>query len=393
MPYGEIPSLVFRAFLALLISGATVPACGAAAPATPKIESDVTRSEPRSPRFHRLRKALSDYRSIARRGGWPTLPKGALLRQGMRDGDIRLLRRRLTATGDLRARVDREPLFDRELELAVRRFQKRHGIADDGIVGPKTRRALNVPANRRIEQLRINLERARAMPQNLGSHYIFVNMADYVLKIVKDERTVLTMRIVVGTPHRQTPSFSAAMTYIDFNPFWNIPDRIAREEIVPRARQSPNYLINRGIRIFSGWGGQASEIAPDQIDWRAAGRKSFPYRLRQDPGPQNPLGQVKFVLPNSFEIYLHDTPAKQLFTPYVRTFSHGCIRVEKPVSLATHLLPGLSSREVRQIMKAGKRRIFHLAKPVAVHLAYLTAWVNKDSTVHFRKDVYRRDRL
>jgi len=385
--------LVFSLCLAPLISGAAGSVFGAAAPAVPNVPADVTRPEPLSLQYQRLRAALSDYHKIELRGEWPAVPEGASLRRGMSATAIGLLRQRLRATNDLKAGDNEDPLFDRDLELAVRHFQKRHGIAEDGIVGRQTRAALNVPVDQRIEQLHINLERRRAMSDDLGSHYIFVNLADYVLKVVKDERTVLTMKIVVGTPYRQTPLFSAAMAYIDFNPFWNIPDRIAREEIVPRVRQNTNYLTEQGIRIFSGWDEQASELAPDQVDWRAVGGKSFPYRLRQDPGPLNPLGQVKFMFPNSFDVYLHDTPAKQLFTADVRAFSHGCIRVEKPVLLAAHLLPGLSGEEVRQIMSAGKRRIFHLAKPIPVHLTYLTAWVNKDGTVHFRKDIYGRDRL
>lgn len=321
------------------------------------------------------------------------MPKGPLLRRGTNSRHIRLLRQRLRATNDLKAEYIDSSLFDKPVELAVRRFQKRHGIAVDGVIGPLTRAVLNVSVQRRIEQLRINLERRRSIPDDLGSHYVFVNMADFVLKVVKDKRTVLTMKIVVGTPHRQTPLFSANMTYIDFNPYWNIPDRIAREEIVPRARQNANYFIKQGIRIFKGWKAKAVELAPHQVKWRSNVSSSLPYRLRQDPGPLNPLGQVKFMFPNSFEVYLHDTPAKNLFVRDSRAFSHGCIRVEQPVALATHLLPDLTWGETQRIMKLGKRRIFHLAKPIPVHLTYLTAWVNKDASVHFRKDIYGRDHL
>lgn len=346
---------------------------------------------PRSPRYRRLRDAFSDYHEIARRGGWPVVPEGPLLRRGVRNGQIEMLRQRLAATKDLRAGAYRGNNFDETLEAAVRRFQKRHGLAEDGIVGPRTRVALNVPIHRRLQQLRVNLHRRRSIPDDLGAHYVFVNMADFVLKVVRDGRTVLAMKVVVGTPYRQTPLFSAAMTYIDFNPYWNIPGRIASEEIAPRARSDSTYLGRQGIRIFSGWDAQSKELEPQRIDWRTIKTRRFPYRLRQDPGPRNPLGRVKFMFPNQFEVYLHDTPARNLFNRDIRTFSHGCIRVEKPLALATHLLADLSREDIRRVADGGKRRIFHLSKPVPVYLHYLTAWVNKDGAVNFRNDVYQRD--
>lgn len=345
------------------------------------------------PRYLRLREALSDYREIERRGGWPAVPQGALLRLGMRSPQVSLLRQRLVVTNDLKPGTADATLFDEALESAVRHFQKRHGLLVDGIVGPRTRAALNVPVHQRLEQLRINLERRRKLSGDLGSRYIFVNMADFQLKVVNQERTVLTMKVVVGTPYRQTPLFSADLTYVDFNPFWNIPDSIARQEIAPKVREDSQYLARQSIRIFGKGEQQAVEIAADQIDWQAVGGKPLPFRLRQDPGPLNPLGRVKFMFPNPYDVYLHDTPAQHLFDATVRAFSHGCIRVEKPVALAAYLLPQLSEAEVRQIMDDGKRRIIHLEKPIPVHLAYLTAWVNKDGSVNFRDDIYGRDRL
>jgi murein L,D-transpeptidase YcbB/YkuD len=346
---------------------------------------------PRSPRYERLRDALTDYRQIAGRGGWPRVATGPLLRRNMRTDRIRMLRRRLVVTRDLYAGTHQGDLFDGEIEAAVRRFQRRHGLAEDGVVGPKTRAALNIPVAQRIQQIRVNLQRRRSIPDNLGPHYVFVNMADFNLKAVKEGRTVLTMKVVVGTPYRQTPLFTANMTYVDFNPYWNIPRRIALEEIVPRARRDPAYLHRQGIRIFTGWDAQARELPPQEVNWFDVGTRPFPYRLRQDPGPRNPLGRVKFMFPNLHEVYLHDTPARDLFNRTVRTFSHGCIRIEKPVELAAHLLPELSGANVKQIMADGKRGIFKLREAVPVYLSYLTAWVNKDGTVHFREDIYSRD--
>jgi len=351
---------------------------------------------PQSPRYRRLRGALADYRKIARRGGWSAVSDGPSLRRGMTGNRVAELRRRLATSNDYLKPLQGGALFGRGLEAAVQRFQQRHGLAADGIVGPRTRAALNVPVDHRLQQLRLNLERRRHLPADLGRRYIFVNTADFLLKLVDEEKTVLDMRVVVGTPYRRTPVFSAKMTYLEFNPFWNIPPRIAREEIVPRARRDPSHLLERGIRIFGGWSARAAELPPGKVEWANAENGHFPYRLRQDPGPRNPLGRVKFMFPNRFDVYLHDTPSRDLFDRDIRAFSHGCIRVEKPVVLAAYLLrPNGDWPEVRvrEIMEAAKTRRVLLARPVPVHVTYLTAWVNKDGSVHFRKDIYGRDRL
>lgn len=387
------PLVVVRAWLACVACVVPVTWGATGTAAGPALNLSVADPDERGPRYARLQKALRDYTQIAERGGWPSLPDGPTLKSGMTHPQVNLLRQRLAATNDLKERDAPSLSFDTALEAAVRRFQQRHGLLVDGIVGSRTREALNVPVQARVGQLRLNLERRSRISPDLGSHYLFVNMADFLLKVVKEDRTVLTMRIVVGAPHRQTPLFSANLAYIDFNPFWNIPDSIAREEILPRVRENTGYFAGQSIRVFGKGDAQTSELAADRIDWQGVAETSFPYRLRQDPGPLNPLGRVKFMFPNSFDVYLHDTPAQHLFDATVRTFSHGCIRVEKPVDLAAHLLPRLSREEVQRIMDSGKRSIMHLPAPVPVHLTYLTAWVNKDGSVHFRRDVYGRDRL
>ena len=381
-----VPALCLAFFLGV------APYSAIGATAAPDPAAHVADPASQSPQYRRLRSALSDYREIEESGGWPVVPGGPALRRDMRDSRVPLLRQRLFVTRDLATAETDGLLFDARLAAAVRRAQRRHGLTADGIVGPRTLAALNVPVQYRVEQLRVNLERRRRMPVDFGSHYIFVNMADFTLKVVEGPRTVLTMKVVVGTPYRQTPLFSADMTYIDFNPFWNIPRRIAAEEIVPKVREDADYLERQGIRVLGSGPSQPGEIPSRDIDWHAAGGQSFPYRLRQDPGPLNPLGRVKFMFPNQFEVYLHDTPARGLFARDIRTFSHGCIRVEKPAALAAHLLPSLSMAEIDGIMDAGTRRVVRLSRPVPVHLAYLTAWVNKDGSVHFRRDVYDRDR-
>lgn len=346
---------------------------------------------PRTPQYTRLRAALVAYHAIGTRGGWPRLPAGPTLRRDMTDPAIDILRQRLAATGDLEPTARHSSLFDAHLESAVRRFQKRHGMVADGIVGQKTRNALNMSIERRIEQIRINLERRRWMPEDFGEDYIFVNLADFRLKVVARDRTVMDMKVVVGTPYWRTPLFSAKMTYMEFNPYWNIPSSIVRNEIAPKVQQDPGYLARQGIRVLSGWDAGSIEISPQQVNWGAASQRLFSYRLRQEPGPLNPLGRVKFMFPNSQNIYLHDTQAHNLFEHEVRTFSHGCIRVEKPLALAAYLLGETTQHPVDAFLEGGRPKVVRLKSPLPVHLAYFTAWANKDGTVHFRTDVYGRD--
>jgi L,D-transpeptidase YcbB len=204
------------------------------------------------------------------------------------------------------------------------------------------------------------------------------------------------MRVVVGTPYQSTPVFSEKMTYLEFNPYWNIPHSIASKEILPQVQRDPYYLADRGIRVFTGLGADAVELDPWTIDWWGLTPATFPFRLRQDPGRDNPLGKVKFMLPNRFAVYLHDTSSPSLFQRTVRTFSHGCIRVEKPAELAAYVLrhnQGWDLERIQSVMRSGARRIVTLKEPVPVHLTYVTAWAADDGTVQFRNDIYGRDSL
>lgn len=351
---------------------------------------------PSNPVYRRLRRVLAEYRRIAAEGGWPQVPKGPSLKRGMMGERVAALRARLTASDDLSLGGRNPQDYDETMVQAVERFQTRHGLEVDGMVGPRTLVELNAPVEERIAQILINMERWRWMPDDLGDRYVLVNLAGYELEVVEDGSTVLDMRVVVGRPYRRTPVFSGRMTYLDFNPYWNITPNIARRDILPKIQEDPGYLSAQGIRIFSGWGENASELGPADIDWALLSAKKFPYRLRQDPGPKNALGRVKFMFPNRFNVYLHDTPSRELFARSVRTFSSGCIRLEKPLEFAEYLLaddPSWTRTRIDRVIEAGTTKTVVLKEPIPIHLTYSTVWFGEGGTIHFRDDVYGRDAL
>jgi murein L,D-transpeptidase YcbB/YkuD len=222
-----------------------------------------------------------------------------------------------------------------------------------------------------------------------------VNLADFTLKLVDGARTVFDTRVIVGKPYQRSPLFSASITAVELNPYWNVPTKIARNELLPLIKKDPYYLADNNLRVLATRDGRTVVVDPETIDWPALGRNRFPYRLRQEPGLDNALGRLKFLMPNRWDVYLHDTPTRQLFERAVRSFSHGCIRVENPFELAARLLPadGEWTRETLfETAADGERRTIHLAEPVRVHVVYLTAWTNRDGSVHFREDIYGRDR-
>lgn len=364
------------------------------------IDALVAGYRPESERYQRLRGALAVYRSIAAEGGWSPIPEGVSLKEGMRDPRTPLLRERLRLWGDFTADagdldLSADPtLYDAPLVAGMQRMQERHGLEPDGVVGPQTLAALNVPVEHRIEQIVVNLERLRWMPDDLGRRHILVNQAAFMLDLVEDGASVRNMRVVVGKPKHRTPIFSEEMTYLVVNPYWNVPPSIARNELLPKIRQNADYLIDNNYQMLSGWGNDAAVIDPMSIDWSQVNRNSFGYRIRQNPGGGNALGRLKFMLPNRHNIYLHDTPAKSLFRRASRAYSHGCIRLHDPLGLAEAVLatnPGWSRARVEHTIASGERRVVSLADPIPVHITYITSWVDPDGTVQFRDDIYGRD--
>lgn len=360
-----------------------------------RLKAYIESLQPNGKAYQRLRKTLQQYEAIDQYGGWPTISPGPTLRIGDRGSRVDALVNQLKITADLPSEAPTARRgYDTNIEAAVKRFQRRHGLTADGLVGNRTRAELNIPVERRITQLRLNMERWRWLPDSLGDRYLMVNIPAFALHVVDVATRIDTMRVIVGKTRRQTPIMSGNMTYLEFNPYWNIPRKIARRDILPKAIVDPAYLVRQGIRVFDSWDHQAQEVDPASIPWEQLSTRNFPYRLRQDPSNANALGQVKFMFPNHHSVYIHDTPGKALFNRQERDFSSGCVRVQTPLALAQYLLEeqGWDRARIEATIARGQRKTVVLERPVPVHLVYFTTWVDSDGTVNFRQDIYGRDR-
>jgi murein L,D-transpeptidase YcbB/YkuD len=356
---------------------------------------------PNHPEYAELVNALAGYREILRQGGWPHVPGHRRLRRGDRGVRVALLRRRLRITGDLEGSAGRKTVYNRAVAKAVARFQARHGIPSNGMVGAATLAALNVPVQVRIRQIQLNLERYRWLPAEFGPRYIYVNIPDYRLSAYDVGRLVLTMRVVVGDEYgKATPVFADMMKFVVFRPYWYVPQRILVREILPRVRKKRSYLARHQFEVVDAKR-ESVVLNPRRINWS---RVNFSrVRVRQRGGsPTNPLGLVKFMFPNQFAVYLHDTPTRKLFSRPKRTLSHGCVWVQKPLELAEYVLEGRdewNEKTIRQAMETAQPadeasvdgQSVTLAQPVPVYIVYLTAFV-EDGIVNFRPDPYGRDR-
>ena len=358
---------------------------------TGEVSKSLAAAAPQNDFYRSLQAALGRYRHIREKGGWPVLPPGPVLKTGSHGPRVELLREWLRITGDLAAPDPADPrLFDRGLEGAVQHFQMRHGIDTDGKAGPRTIHEINVPIQKRIDQIRVNLERMRWVFRDIPRDYLVVDIAGFHAYLLKDGKSIWSSRVQVGKPFHETPVFRDTMRYIELNPTWTVPPGILRKEILPAIRRDPAYLSHNNMVVLTRSG---ATVDPSTIDWAGTAGEGFPYMIRQQPGPNNALGRVKFMFPNKYMVYLHDTPSKGLFARPERAFSHGCIRVQRPIELALLLLEGegWDRGRIESVIASKKTTRVPLHRPLPVMLLYWTAEASDDGTVYFRKDLYDRD--
>lgn len=365
------------------------------------VEESLNGLLPQYPVYGQLKTALEKYRRLEAAGGWQPIPPGPKFQKGARGPRVTALKQRLAVTGELDEADLSNDVFDQALDQAVRKYQERNGLYVDGVVGDSTFEALNVPAGVRVKQIELTMERWRLLPQSLGTKFVLVNIANFHLYGVENNRDALDMRIVVGKPDWNTPIFSEQMTHIELNPYWNIPTSIFRDDIAPNIKADPDYMKRKNIQAV-GLKYREPEEGADETEVASAREEyiskvlSGNYRLRQNPGPANPLGRVKFLFPNKHSVYLHDTPNRGYFKRARRNFSHGCIRVERPYELAEFVMapdPEWNHDAIEKAINSGRTRTLHLAAPLPVYILYFTAWADDDGTVNFHKDIYGLDQV
>lgn len=347
---------------------------------------------PRGAFYRGTQQALASYREIEAAGGWPSVTSGATMREGDDDPRVTEIRRRLAVTGDLTDGVDRNSTaYDADVVAAVTTFQTRHGLDADGVAGPQTFEAMNVPVQSRIDQLRLTLERLRWVQQEVAREFLAVNIAGFRAILIRDGDDVWESRVVVGRTYRQTPVFRGDIRYLEFNPTWTIPPGILRNDTLPAIKRDPNYLTDRNISVIDRDG---RKVDPATIDWNKYSR-GVPYTLRQEPGPNNALGRVKFIFPNKHFVFLHDTPSRGGFARTERMFSSGCIRVEKPFELAELLLENTAGNwdadGIQTTLDSLQTRRVNLRETFPVMILYLTAVVDPGEPPRFMRDIYSRD--
>jgi L,D-transpeptidase YcbB len=349
--------------------------------------------QPQSTDYAGLRSALAAYRALAAKGSWGAVPLGAALHPGATDPRVPAIRARLSVTDGAAAQAPpgSETAYDNALADAVKRFQARNGLEVDGVIGSSTIVAMNVPIGDRIKSIIVTMERLRWMPEDPGPQYLTVNIAGFELRRVEAGKVKERMAVVVGKPYHRTPVFSGRIRYLEFNPYWNVPPSIAINEELPKLLRNPGAVAAQGFEAVQG----NRVLALQSVDWSQYGRGHFPFQLRQKPGTKNALGRVKFIFPNTHNVYLHDTPSRSLFGRSQRAFSHGCIRLARPLELADQVLraggvQGWDKGRIDAVIASAKNTVVNLRDPLPVHITYLTAWTDGD-VANFRGDIYGHD--
>lgn len=347
--------------------------------------------------YIKLKQQLGIYQQLAlKHKSWGQITVGSKIIQGMHGDRVYMLQQRLLASGELK-HTTQNKVFDRDLLEAVVLFQQNNGLVADGVVGKTTIETLNIPLLTRIKQIELNMDRFRYLPSDLGAQYIMVNIPNFSLKVIANDQTVLDMPVIVGRERGlQSCVLSSQITYLDINPYWYIPNSIALRDMLPKLKHNSNYLIENHIKMYTSYAVDGKEINSKGINWNKVESNIFPYKLRQEPGADNSLGRIKFIFQNDCGIYLHDTSTPQLFNNSKRDLSHGCIRIGKPIELATYLLQdktGWDQEKILATINSNTSKVVTLKKPIDIHIIYATAWVNESGTLQFRNDIYGMDTI
>jgi len=345
--------------------------------------------------YLRLRAALDRYRKLARAGAWPPIPEGPLLRPGDSDERVPALRRRLALEALAEPPALSTTTFDDALARNVKSFQATRGLRPDGRIGAETLAAINVSVDDHINQVKFSMDRWRWLPSELGKRYIVVNIPEFHLFAFQEGRERMAMPVIVGKNNDDTatPVFSNKMTYLEFSPEWNVPPRIALEEMLPTVQIDPGYLQRNHLEVLVSSRGAWTAVDPASIAWSSVTAVGSPYRFRQTPGPWNGLGQVKFMFPNDYSVYIHGNAEPGLFDRRLRTFSHGCVRVDRPINLARWVLndPDWTLERLKKYMNQSKPITVPLGEALPVYLVYFTSWIDDEGRLNFREDIYGRD--
>jgi len=356
------------------------------------VSTELLKLRPQQAGYTMMMNELAKYREIAEKGGWGKISDGGKIDPGDADSRVPEIRKRLSLSDDL---TDQSALasetYDASLEKDIRYFQEKHGLDSDGIIGKGTFGALNIPVEDKIDQLRVNLERSRWIMHNLSEDFILVNIARFMAYTVQNNEFTFSTNVQVGTYYNKTPVFKSKLKYIEFNPTWTVPRSITVNEMIPKIKKDHDYLKSKNMVLLDGSG----KIVPfSSVDFDNISAKNFPYVIRQEPGPGNALGEVKFIFPNQYSVYLHDTPSKYLFDKASRSFSHGCIRTQNPLQLAEVLLKGTDwdKQKIQETLDSKQTARAYFDEPFDVLLLYWTAGKYKEESIFYFPDIYKRDK-
>lgn len=365
----------------------------------PDMKSFMESQAPQLPQYQKMRSKLAAYQMLEQRGGWDFVPPGPVIKPGMDDSRVKAIRMRLAVTGEVVRNNTETTVYDSGLVESVKQFQKRHGLQQDGIIGKSTLDVMNVSVGFRIKQIIINMERYRWL-KRVGNdeQLVIVNIAGFEAAGGTVGSFKVTTPVIVGKIYHETPVFHNLIQYVEFNPYWNLPPSIARNETLAKLQRDSSYLKKNNMRIFKGWGANAPELDATAIDWSKVSKKQMDqYHLRQEPGPDNALGTLKIMFPNKHNVYLHDTPGHELFSRDVRAFSHGCIRMGRPAEMAAYVLggekKGWTVDRVHETVSTRKNHVVKLEKPMPVYILYRTAYVTNSDELFFYDDIYGRDMI